>query len=248
MDDRLDIDWNRIGKKWVACFDLLGFSEYVKDNDPLYIFYRWELLHAEFRNTLKRYPKLDFVHFSDTFLIYAPDDLAGSFGQIERCSRWFFQNAILRRYPLCGAMACDEFYADKPNGVFLGKALVEAHEYSKKFNWIGYTFCPSVLSRLQHPEVNLPSIPSRFWKADAPIASGAEETVALLCGAGQGLDYITALEEMKLLTFEDMTRRQKPPHKIARVQAKYDNSIQFIQRFETTEQAARGSSSRMMVI
>jgi hypothetical protein len=231
MNDRLDIDWNRVGKKWVACFDILGFREFVKDNDPNNGFHRWELCYALFRDALnQRCPELGFAYFSDTFLIYAPDDVAHSFGQIERCSRRFFQSAILWKFPLRGAMACDEFYADKPNGVFLGKALVDAYEHGQKFNWIGYTLCASVLSRLEELKITLSA--RHFRKYDAPVEAGREETVALLYGPGNGAEYISELEKMKRLALEDMARKQKDPGKIARVEAIYNNSIQFIERFE----------------
>lgn len=74
MQTRLNIDSNQIGKKWVACFDLLGFSELVKDTDLISVFYRWEVCLNEFQTTLKRFPTLGFCHFSDTFLIFASDD------------------------------------------------------------------------------------------------------------------------------------------------------------------------------
>jgi hypothetical protein len=234
MDNRLNIEWNRIGKKWVACFDLLGFSELVKDINLVNVFYRWEVCLNELHTTLKRYPTLGFAHFSDTFLIYAPDASKNSFVCIEGCSRWFFQYVILRQFPLRGALACDEFYADKPNGVFLGKALVEAHEFGEQFNWIGYTLCPSALSRFQDPEISFPPCPANYRRSDVPTKSGMAETVALLCGSGRGRDYIQALEEMKRLAIEDLTRKQRPPELISRVTVKYNNSIGFIKQFEVT--------------
>jgi hypothetical protein len=127
-------------------------------------------------------------------------------------------------------MACDEFYADKPNGVFLGKALVDAYEYGEKFNWIGFTLSPSVLSRLEELKIDLSS--RHFRKYEAPVKSGQEETLALLWGAGNGAGSISALEEMKTLALEDMTRKQKPLEKIARVEAIYNNSIQFVEIFD----------------
>ena len=41
-----------------------------------------------------------------------------------------------------------------------------------------------------------------------------------------------ALEEMKMRAFADLTRKQKPSESIAIVMQKYENSIQFIKRFE----------------
>jgi hypothetical protein len=227
MNSRLDIDWSQIGKKWVACFDLLGFSEFVKGNDLFSVFYRWELCFAQFQNNLRNHPKLNYAHFSDTFLIYASDDSLGVFHHIESCSRWFFDHALLYRLPLRGAMACNELYADRANGVFLGKALVEAHEYGQQFNWIGYTLAPTVLARLEH-------IPSHFRKAIVQTRSNQEEeTVALLCGLGKGRDYIRALCEMKQFAVADLHQKGKLPGEIASVEAKYDNAIKFIEKFET---------------
>jgi hypothetical protein len=39
MSDRLDIDLSRIGKKWVAYADLLGFDERVKHSNIVNVFY-----------------------------------------------------------------------------------------------------------------------------------------------------------------------------------------------------------------
>jgi hypothetical protein len=230
MDNRLDIDWNQAGKKWVVCFDLLGFTEFVKGNDLVSVFYRWELCFAQFRNNLRNHPQLNYAHFSDTFLIYANDDSLGVFHHIESCSRWFFNHALLYRLPLRGAMACDEFYADRTNGVFLGKGLVEAHEYGENFNWIGYTLSPTVLSRLDH-------IPSHFRKSIVQNKSNQdEETIALLCGLGKGRDYILALCEMKQQAIANLNQKGKTANEIMRVESKYDNAIAFIQKFENNGQ------------
>jgi len=42
MNERLDIDFTRIGRKWVCYFDLLGFSELLKQS-IVNAFFHWEL-------------------------------------------------------------------------------------------------------------------------------------------------------------------------------------------------------------
>ncbi len=56
--------------------------------------------------------------------------------------------------------------------------------------------------------------------------------IAALRGLGKGHLYITSLEAMKRLSIDNMERKQKTDGQIRRVAAKYDNSIQFIRRFE----------------
>ena len=230
MSERLDIDWKRIRKRWLVYFDLLGFSELVKDSNLVSVFYGWELCLNDFRRNLEKHPELEFANFSDSFLIYAPDDSISSFGKIDNCARWFFDHVLLHGFPLRGAMACDEFYGDKQNGVFLGKALVTAHEFGEQFNWIGYTLSPSALSRMR--QLNFPDCPCHFRKSDVPTKSGSLETIALLCGNGKGHAHTRALEEMRRRSLENLAAKQTSPEQIRRVAEKYDNTIQFIKRFE----------------
>jgi len=230
MSDRLDFDLQRMSRRWVAYFDLLGFSELVKSTDIVNVFYRWELCLKDFRQNLARHPELEFANFSDTFLIYAPDESIRSFSAIDNCSRYFFQHVLLRHFPLRGAMACDEFYADKPNSVFLGKALVMAHEFGEQFNWVGYTLSPSALARMQ--QIGLAECPCHYRRSYVPTKSVPLEATALLCGGGKGRDHIRALEQMRQASLDSMTAKHSHSDQIARVTQKYDNAIQFIKRFE----------------
>ncbi len=213
MSNRLVFDVSNAKKRWVVYFDLLGFRDFVKDGHIVNTFFHWEKCLNTFHNNLHKYPELDYAHFSDTFLIYAPDDSKSSYAKIDSCSRWFFQHAILQQIPLRGALGWGEFYADKANSVFLGKALVTAYEFGEQFNWIGYMLSPSSLSRIQHSDLNLPSCPVHFRKTNVPTKLGSEDCVALLCGGGKGRNYIRPLEEMKRLSLVDMKRKQKPPIK-----------------------------------
>ena len=221
-----------MGKKWLSYFDLLGFGNFVRDHSISEVFYRYEqsLTELRYQESLRkgRRVKLGFVHFSDTFLIYAPDDTASSFVAIDSASRWFFNLLLARQIPVSGAIACDDFYADVSNSIFLGKALVEASKLGERFNWLGFIVCPSAAHRLA--EVGLPTeerLNYRQW--DAPIKKAhqqihaTESIAAYLIGAsspthGQNT-YIPLLEKM--------AKRIEDP----RVQEKYFNTIRFLKHF-----------------
>jgi hypothetical protein len=233
---RLFVDPTRIRRRWLVYFDLLGFSDLVKETNLVNVFYTWELCLNDFHENLKRHPELEFANFSDSFLIYAPDDSARSFTRIDNTARWFFSHALLRRFPLRGAMACDEFYGDKQNGVFLGKALVMAHEFGQQFKWIGYTLAPSARSQLL--KINHPECPCHFRQSEVPIKSSDPtrsaklETIALLCGGGKGREHIIALEKMRQSSLDKMVARRSLPDQIEKVMEKYENTIKFIKLYE----------------
>jgi len=238
MNNRLDIDLAQMGKKWVACFDLLGFSQ-LTSNSLVNAFYQIELCLFDLKFWAERKPKLGFAWFSDTFLIYASNDSAGSLVAIEAVARHFFQIVLLRRIPMRGAIVCDEFYADKANGIYVGKALVDAVRFGGKCNWVGYVLHPSAVCQME--KVNLPvtggTYSQRYKTWEVPIKkvlcrnkNQKEEIVedsetvtvkALLCGAveGNSQDFVAALEAMS-----DQT--DNPNHKV-----KYANSIQFMKHF-----------------
>lgn len=149
----------------------------------------------------------------------------------------FFEMAILRNIPLRGAMACDEFYADETNRIFVGKALVDAFRFGEKCNWVGFVLCPSAVCQIE--KMNIPAtrgiygryqlwgvptkqkIPHEAEPFEEKIVGGSEKLRALLCGAafGNGRDFMGELKRMS-------ERTDSPKDK-----AKYANSIQFLHHF-----------------
>jgi len=235
MNDSLELDWSKIGRKWVSYFDLLGFKSFVCEHPPQSVFNTYSICLEEFRQQEKREKtwtsRLEFIHFSDSFLICTSDDTAGSWVALESASRWFF-NLVLYRgdgFPLRGAMACDEFYADRKNGVFFGKALVEAHDCGEKYDWIGFVLSPSAIGRMADTGINLPAnerLNYREWNAPTKKSKRGvveEHVVAYLIGESSRISgqnsYVPKLESM--------AQRDNRPD----VKAKYSNTIRFLKHF-----------------
>jgi hypothetical protein len=239
MNERLNIDLARIGKKWVSCFDLLGFSK-LTNNSIIHAFDRVErcLLEAKQKSLCDH--KLRRAWFSDTFLFYTEDDSSSSFGAIDSLSKNFFEMALLRNIPMRGAMACDEFYADETNRIFIGKALVDAFHFGEKCNWVGFVLCRSAVCQIEKLNASVPRdiVSNGYELWDVPtkqkIVRGtepSEETIvecsekmqALLCGVqlglGNGSQFMRALKAMS-------ERTDSPKDKV-----KYTNSIEFLNHF-----------------
>jgi hypothetical protein len=239
MNDRLDIDLARIGKKWVACFDLLGFSK-LTNNSINHAFNHVErcLLEAKQKSLCDQ--KLRRAWFSDTFLFYSEDDSSSSFHAIDFLSKNFFEMAILRNIPVRGAMACDEFYADETNRIFIGRALVDAFRFGEKCNWVGFVLCPSAVCQIEKLNTSAPrdivSNGYKLWNvptkqkivrgaepSEEAIVECSEKMQALLWGVHLGLgNGGQFMRELKAMS----ERTDSPEDKV-----KYTNSIKFLNHF-----------------
>jgi len=159
------------GTCWLACFDLLGFTRRVYDFaqhryasgiDGLSILagvYLERVLKAldEEVACQRQYGRtLHYAHFSDTFILYAPGDSRECFETINSAAGNFFTDMVRDVGPLRGALTCGRFYADRARNIFVGPALIDAHDYAEKQDWIGYVLTPQAveeLSKMKPPVV-----------------------------------------------------------------------------------------------
>lgn len=217
-----DYDPSKAGKKWVSYFDRLGFGNYSKENNLIEI-------HVETCHWLARAKEEVRAWFSDTILFYSTDDSRASFQAVTAASRSFFDELLDSKIPVRGALAFGDFYEDKANSLFFGKALVDACEYGEKFDWLGFVLHPSALKRMD--EVGQPVCALNYKQWDAEFKNRQtkdaekETVIAYLVGLGSimplagGNSYLKALEEMAAATNLNSHKR------------KYENTIQFIKHF-----------------
>jgi len=176
-----DVCWDKKkvinGDCWVACFDLLGFRDKIKNlKKP-------NSLEAEvnvyFKETLEKakkgvkqhqelLPNIQHGFYSDTFFFYIPVDETGhSCTVIDSLARQFFVECIWSRDPLCGALSLGLFYAEKEENIYIGPALIDAYKYVEKQEWIGLVITPKACSELQ--KINLcPPDRGKYIKYDVP--------------------------------------------------------------------------------
>jgi hypothetical protein len=155
MNDRIQVNPEYHARRWVTYLDLLGFSELIHTTDWVNIFayYTQAIDYCTekyaFESTIEK------AWFSDTFLLYSPDDTALSFTAIESSTRWFVYSLISNGIPVRGAISCDDLYVDKDNNLFFGKALLESYRYGESQNWVGFVLTPSCIERMA--DINLPA-------------------------------------------------------------------------------------------
>ena len=140
-----DLNKNR----WLAYFDLLGIRQLLAEDKELDVFSAYDKAIKECGH-IERWTggTLQHAWFSDTFLIWAPDDSTTSFHDVDQMARIFADSLLQARIPLRGAVSCGLLYTDVENKVFFGSALVEAYEYGEGQDWIGLLLSPSATKRL----------------------------------------------------------------------------------------------------
>ena len=147
----------RYRKRWFSYFDLLGFSNLVREHHIEYVLPIYEDVLKII--TQKAGPKeqygISYTWFSDTFVIHSKADSEQEFALIEQASRLFFQKLILKQIPVRGALSVGNLYTQKRKNIILGEALIEAYEYGEKQNWLGFLLTPSVFRHLQNSSLHL---------------------------------------------------------------------------------------------
>ena len=90
---------------------------------------------------------LDYCWFSDTFLMFTPDDSARSYCVIEFAAKHFIENCICARIPIRGAISVGSFMHSKDNRSFIGNAFIEAYEYGEDQDWLGLIITPKAIEK-----------------------------------------------------------------------------------------------------
>lgn len=225
MSRDIHVDPSKQSKRWVSYLDLLGFTELIKSKNWVYIF-SFYTQAIESLGTEHGFGQVEKTWFSDTFLLYSPDDSAQSFVAIEATTRCFMYSLIAAGIPVRGAMSCGDLYADKQSNVFFGKALVEAYHYGENQEWIGFVLAPSCEEQMA--KIGLPAdqrLDYKYWKIPYKKADKGVPELLPACILGVSITINGKRRNTHLDKLRDMKERLKGN----RNEVKYENTIQFIE-------------------
>ncbi len=162
---------------WFAYFDQLGFKHNIlqflksSQNDlDKFVYAEYQPILDSIECALKTYQgKIIPWWFSDTFLFFSTDGSSQSFASLELAVRDFLTRITSKRLPFRGAISYGESYADMENKILVSQALIEAHEYAEKQNWIGLVLTPSARKQLKNAAPELSDGWLHCWDYDVPI-------------------------------------------------------------------------------
>jgi hypothetical protein len=229
MKNHIHYNSDMASRRWFGYFDLLGVKQLYKTRNQISIFVAFSSAIEKFKERATAWPNVGHVWFSDTFILYTEDDSTVSFGAIDNISRWFFYFLITADIPVRGAISCDVLYADNENDLYFGEAFIEAYQYGENQDWIGLLLCPSAEKRLE--EAGLPTERRlNYAYADVPFNDRPERRPKDLkaklpvCILGNWISVNDKNPAIESLT------RMKERIVDQRIRAKYDRTIEFIQK------------------
>ncbi len=150
------MDWI-ISDCWLACFDILGFKNLIDvgkdDFEALYIRAQYEeaIEHLQKKSDNFSYTPghIDYCWFSDTFLMFCPDDSPGSYAMIQAAAKHFIYSCISLPIPLRGAITVGPLIRSQDKRSFIGKGFLEAFQYAEDQDWIGLILTPTAIKKIE---------------------------------------------------------------------------------------------------
>jgi hypothetical protein len=147
-----DDKWIR-SESWIACFDILGFRKLISSEDDdfnalsIRLDYEDTILYLE--KSCKGYEPegINYCWFSDTFLMFTPDDSALLYTVITDAAKYFLTKCLNSRIPICGAISVGHFVRSKDNRAFMGRAFLDAFEYGDEQDWLGLVLTPAAIRK-----------------------------------------------------------------------------------------------------
>ncbi len=174
------IDWCE-KNSWVAVFDILGFKEQIRQSGKEL---QRHLLKSKLDNLLKELEdevrslgKLEYVIFSDTIVIFAPDLEPRSYPFfLLQCTK-FIENSITIRLPVRGAISVGKSFISHSPVMLIGPSFLEAYEYCEDQNWIGLLLSPSATLELREAELEPQRHNFISDDADIPLRKQAKTNI-----------------------------------------------------------------------
>ncbi len=172
------ITWNR-RETWVGVFDILGFkrivSEADKDFPRLLLTSQLDDIYETLKSDMMEHGKLDFLSFSDTFVIFTSTLETSSYPWFLLQCIQTIEKSIQVRLPLRGAISVGSAYTSTDPPIVLGQSFLEAYDYCEDQNWIGLLLTPSATIKLR--EHGLEPLHHDFRQDDIPLQKMLQENV-----------------------------------------------------------------------
>lgn len=231
--------------RMIAVCDILGFSrllETLPAEDVVRTslgYLRKALYHATMKEKppetlpslreLRSRAGLGLAWFSDTVLIYTLEETAEQHQRLVETIGWLVLDCMYYpRVHIRAGVSYGELYVDEENGIYVGKALVEAHELERAQEWSGGALAKSAERRVVNEllEGDL----DEWWLTpyDIPLKENRDipEKPVLAINWTLGIVFPDHRQGLRWLTHSDSPTpddRRTRPH----VVEKWENTVKF---------------------
>lgn len=216
------IEWNQ-KDAWVGVFDILGFKNMIRQTDQEFprhhLTSKLDDLFDVLDHDVMRHGQLEYMVFSDTIVIFAPNLEASSYGWFLLQCTHLIERSLAIRLPVRGAISVGTAFTSSSPPMIIGPSFLEAHEYCEDQNWIGLLLTPSATLALR--QAGLEPLHQDFVSDDFPLRKTDADNVLAYRFQNGSSNY-----ESPLLSFlQEMKHFASDKDK-----DKYDRTITFIKK------------------
>lgn len=238
------------GKRFVAFFDLLGFSSWLEADGSAEVFMYvrgflnlmiraslpGSVVHPDMSVTLKD-SDVGFINFSDSIVFYSRDDSDACFDtMVQVCGE--FMNGVITgpSRMLRGAISHGEFYADPDANAYVGQALIDAYHLESAQDWLGCSFHASVVSLPQFDRARQ-KYPNYIVPALVPLRGSNVIPFCLNWADKHRFNYISFNAERGLDDCEKRARKSllNNPKELDKLDLRMKLTREFVQYYNTLE-------------
>ncbi|MEK6647636.1 MAG: hypothetical protein AABY84_13275 [Candidatus Firestonebacteria bacterium] len=172
---------------FIALYDILGYSPWIKENDLSTVVIDHknmnEMIRVNTENRINNWPDkpntltIKVYNYADTFLIYTNEISDISFMVLLIACENMFIAAFDYCLPIRGATACGEFYVSEDSNLITGKPIIEAYEQERKQDWIGCWITDECLNKVSKVAYQEFINERKIIKYPIPLKSGTVREV-----------------------------------------------------------------------
>jgi hypothetical protein len=223
------INYSNMAERWVVCLDIMGVKRLIGEEYWLRVFDVYADAISIFQKDAFDGHLIRRITFSDSFILYTTDGSASSYRALDFFVRHFIVSLISKKIPIRGAMSFGELYADDANGLFFGKALIEAYKISESQDWIGFVLCETASGQLK--KVGLP-VNERLNYTEYPVPFKGYENEKVVRHERLLPSFI--IGESPSAQGQERCRKallaMAKQHKGTEIERKYKNTLKFLEK------------------
>jgi hypothetical protein len=207
----------------VGVFDILGFKNMIRQTDQEFprhlLTSKLDDLFEAIDHDVTRHGQLEYMVFSDTIVIFAPNLETSSYGWFLLQCTHLIERSLAIRLPVRGAISVGTAFTSSSPPMIIGPSFLEAHEYCEDQNWIGLLLTPSATLALR--QAGLEPLHQDFVSDDLPLRKTDAGNVLAYRFQNGSSNY-----ESPLLSFLQEMKHFAPN----KDKDKYDRTVVFIKK------------------
>lgn len=217
----------KVNSCWIASLDIMGFSNLVDiegdtiDIDFIQEDYEKTLDHLRDRCDEYSPGSLEYLWFSDTFIMYSPDDSGRSYSVVQQAAKHFIEECVYSSIPIRGAISVGTLIKSHDDKAVMGRAFIDAHRYGDDQDWIGLILTPTAIEKVRSYGLN-PSHHDFVFTDDIPMRKYKNAQIAAYRFQNGRDNFSPSLLPM----IENMRSKSEKSH-----YGKYDRTIAFIEKY-----------------